>query len=146
MPRHMRTIRIWMLIGASAGYIAAGSGTAILAGAVASPAAVKAWRWSAWLLSLLIFGLHFAGERRFRTRPMSGAVYLACAVALGATGVAALGPLRAHWAEPARGRLVLLSIVTWPLLTGVPAFVVAWSARLLLARATRTPSPDSRAA
>jgi hypothetical protein len=131
-----------MLIAVSAGYILAGFGTTILAGSASSLAAVKAWRLGAWLLSLIIFGLHFAGERRFRTRPASGALYIACAVAVGAAGVAALGPLRAHWAEPARLRLVLLSIVAWPLLTGVPAFVVALSGRLLL-DTSRTSGADS---
>jgi len=124
---------------ASAGYVFAGSGTALFAGGASSLAEVKAWRLGSWLLSVLVFSCHFAGERRLRTRPVSSARVLAGAVALGAFGVAALGPLRAHWGEPARLRLVLLSIVAWPLITGVPAFLVALSARGLLDR-TRGPS------
>jgi hypothetical protein len=145
MLPHLRMVRASMLVVASAGYVLAGTGTAVLAGSASSPAAVKAWRLCAWLLSLVVFGFHFAGERRCRTRPVSGAMYLASAVALGAVGVAALGPLRAHWSEPARLRLALLSIVAWPLLTGVPAFVVALSGRLLLDRAGNASGPHSRA-
>jgi len=130
----MRMTRAWMFVLASAGYVLAGAGTAFLAGSASSAAAVKAWRLGSWLFSLLIFGCHFAGERRLRSGPVSSARILASAVALGACGVAALGPLRAHWGDPARSRLVLLSIVAWPLITGVPAFLVALSARLLFDR------------
>jgi hypothetical protein len=139
-------LRAWMLVLASAGYIFAGAGTALFAGSASSAAAVKAWRLGSWLLSVLVFSCHFAAERHFRTRPVRSASVLACAVALGACGVAALGPLRAHWGEPARFRLVLLSVVAWPLITGVPAFFVALIARRLFDR-TRQPSASaSRAA
>jgi hypothetical protein len=142
----MRMIRTWMLVLASAGYVVAGSGFAILTGLASSPAGVKAWRLGSWLLSLVIFGCHFIGERRLRSRPVSSATIIACAVAVGALGVAALGPLRAHWGEPARSRLILLSIVAWPLITGVPAFFVALSARLLFDGAGRRSASESRAA
>ena len=142
----MRMIRTWMLLLASAGYVLAGNGFAILTGFASSPAGVKAWRLGSWLLSLLIFACHFAGERRLRTRPLSSATILAGAVALGAFGVAALGPLRAHWGDPARSRLVLLSIVAWPLITGVPAFFVALIARLLVDRTWGRSTSESRAA
>lgn len=135
--------RTWMLILASAGYVLAGNGFAVLAGLASSPAGVKAWRLGSWLLSLLIFACHFAGERRLRTRPVRSATILACAVALGAFGVAVLGPLRAHWDEPARSRLVLLSIVAWPLITGVPAFFVALTARLLVDRVGRRSASEA---
>jgi hypothetical protein len=68
-------------------------------------------------------------------------MYVAFAVALGAAGVAALGPLRAHWDEPTRLRLILLSVVAWPLLTGVPAFLVALFGRVLLDHARGLPIP-----
>lgn len=135
-----------MLVLASAGYVVAGSGLATLTGLASSPAGVKAWRLSSWILSLLIFGCHFAGERRLRARPVLSATIVACAVALGALGVAALGPLRAHWGDPARSRLIMLSIVAWPLLTGVPAFLVALGARIVVDRARRPPAADSRVA
>jgi hypothetical protein len=140
------TVRSRMFVLASAGYIFAGSGTAFLAGSASSPAGVKAWRLGSWILSLLIFACHFAGELRFRTRPRNSAGIIACAVALGAFGVAVLGPLRAHWGEPDRSRLALLSIVAWPLITGVPAFFVALCARLLVDRARRPSASESHSA
>jgi hypothetical protein len=63
--------------------------------------------------------------------------------------VAVLGPVRAHWGEPSRLKLVLLSIVAWPVITAVPAFVVALIGGIVLDRLTGTrlssrPRPDER--
>lgn len=102
-----------------------GTGTSVLAAAVSSAAAGKGSRLAAWLLSLVVFGVHFTIERRRDRRRVRVAASVALAVAIGAFGVAALGPIRTHWADPARLRLALLSLVAWPLLTGLPAFVVA---------------------
>lgn len=110
---------------AGAAYVAIGTGTTVLAGSASSLAGVKAWRLAAWLLSLAVFGLHFAMERRRFDGHVRVAVHVALGVALGALGVAALGPARAHWADASRTRLVLLSLVAWPIITGVPAFATA---------------------
>ena len=142
----MRILRAWTFVLASAAYIFAGTGFALVAGSATSTATVKAWRLGSWLLSILVFGCHFAVERHWRTRPVSSASILACAVAVGACGVAALGPLRVHWGEPARWRLVLLSVVAWPLMTGVPAFLLALTARRLFDRMRDPSAAASRAA
>ena len=110
---------------AGAAYVLVNTGTAILAGQASTPFGVKAWRLAAWLLSLAVFGIHFAVERRRHVQRPSAAVEVALGVALGAVAVAAFGPLRAHWAEPSRLKLVVLSVIAWPILTGVPAFAVA---------------------
>ena len=126
--------RIATILLAGAGYVVASVGAAALSGTVS----VKTWRLAAWLLSLAIFITHFVIERRRLPRSSSVAARVAIAVAIGAFGVAALGPLRAHWGEPSRPRLILLSIVAWPVMTGVPAFVAALIGGLVLDRLTGT--------
>lgn len=130
----MRHLRVWTVVLASAGYIVVGFGFAILAGMASSPTGVKTWRLAAWLFSLLIFGVHLAIERPRHGSRRAAAVQVALAVALGALGVAILGPFRAHWGEPNLAKLALLSLVAWPLLTGVPAFVVALTIGVILDR------------
>lgn len=137
MLRAARHDRVLPLLLAAAAYVVAGIGTAALAGMTTSAGGVKGWRAAAWLLSLAVFAIHFAIEHRRRVRPSSVALQVALAVSLGAFGVAALGPLRAHWADPSRLRLALLSVVAWPVLTGVPAFLVALLGSFLLDRHAR---------
>ena len=121
----MRQIRAWTLLIPSVAYVLIGVGTAALAGMATSPGAVKGWRLAAWLLSLGVFGMHLASERRRHHRALAVATRVALGVALGALGLAAFGPVRSHWGEPSRLKLIVLSLVAWPLLTGLPAFVVA---------------------
>ncbi|HSQ30423.1 MAG TPA: hypothetical protein VLN49_11270 [Gemmatimonadaceae bacterium] len=146
----MRQMRVWTILVAGVAYVVVGIGTALLAGAASSPTGVQAWRLAAWLLSLAVFGVHLAIERgRHEHRPGAArhiASQVALAVALGALGVAALGPMRSHWREPHMVRLALLSLVAWPVLTGVPAFAVAWMLVLILDRlGVRTRASRSRA-
>ena len=140
----MRQSRSWTLLIVAAAYVLVGMGTAFLAGTASSQAGVKAWRFVAWFASLLVFAFHLVRERARGDGRTRAALWVAAAVALGAAGVAALGPLRAHWSEPARLRLALLSVVAWPLLVGIPAFCVAVVFGALLERRSRirpTPGP-----
>ena len=143
---NLRT-RAEVVLLAGAAYVLVGTGTAILAGMAPSSAGVKGWRFAAWLLSLVVFAVHFAIERHRDARRVSVAARVALAVAIGAFGVAALGPFRMHWGEPARLKLAMLSLVAWPLLTGIPAFVVALIGNIVLDRlAGGTHASRSRAA
>jgi len=142
----MRQIRVWTSLLAGAGYIVASTTPPVVAGMSPRPLPAQWWRIAAWVLSLVVFAWHLAAERRLRTQPFRAAMYVAFAVALGAAGVAALGPLRAHWGEPTRLRLILLSVVAWPLLTGIPAFLVALLGRVLLDRARALSDSQSRTA
>lgn len=125
MPRDMRRTLDATVLLAGVAYVAIGTGTTVLAGSASSLVGVKAWRLAAWLLSLAVFGLHFALERRRSNSHLHVALQVALGVALGALGVAALGPVRAHWADPSRTKLTLLSLVAWPIITGLPAFAAA---------------------
>src|SRR5689334_4646803 len=126
----MRRTDAWTVLVSGAAYAIIGIGTAVLASVTGG----KTWRIAAWLFSLAVFALHFAFERRKRAERLGLATRLALGVALGALVVAALGPVRAHWAEASRTKLVLLSLIAWPILTGVPAFLVAWVGGFLFDR------------
>ena len=85
-----------------------------------------AWRRAAWLLSLVTFAGHLAYEQlRFQSTVRSTAAHTAAAVALGAFLLAAAGPVRSHWGEAQFLRISLLSLAAWPILMGVPAYLVA---------------------
>ena len=131
------------MVCAGCAYVGIGVGTAALAGAASSPAAVKAWRLVAWAVSLAIFITHVAVEHTQGRRRASSALYVAAAVALGAFGVALLGPVRSHWGEPQLMRVAMLSLVVWPVLTGVPAVGVAMAADALLPGRRTDSSPSS---
>src|SRR5437660_12062689 len=50
---------------------------------------VKSWRLAAWVISALAYGFHICYERfRLRNSPLSAALHVASAVALGALGLA----------------------------------------------------------
>jgi hypothetical protein len=90
-----------------------------------SPGEVKGWRLAAWLLGFGVFGIHFVSERHRHQRALGVAVRVALAVALGAFGLAVFGPVRTHWGESSQLRLAAFSLIAWPLLTGLPAFLLA---------------------
>ena len=137
-PRtRQRKAAIILIAGAS--YVLIGTGTSILG----ASAGAKAWRLAAWVLSLVVFVIHFVIERNGDSRRVRVAARVALAVAIGALGVAALGPMRTHWADPARPRLVLLSLVAWPVLTGLPAFVVALLGGIVLDRLSSHPEASA---
>jgi xanthine/uracil permease len=131
----MRQVRGFSVLVAGAAYVLIGTATAMLAQRASTAAVVKEWRAAAWLLSLAVFAMHFAFERRRDPRRARVATKVALGVALGAFGLAALGPVRAHWADPSRSKIVMLSLLAWPILLGVPAFLATLVGSLLLDRA-----------
>ena len=99
---------------------------------------VKVWRLAAWLVSAVAYAAHICYERfRLRNSPRSAALHVALAVALGAFGLAvganihslSLGSTHEHQ------RLLLLALGLWPIITSLPAFLVALGAGWLLASA-----------
>lgn len=111
---------------AGAAYAVAGVATADLAKGATSIQSRNGWRLAAWVLSALVFMSHVAYERlRARETVPRTARHAAGAVALGAFLLAAAGPVRAHWADEHFWRVTALSLVLWPVLTGIPAFLAA---------------------
>lgn len=117
------------------GYVLVGMASSALAGGATTSRGTTTWRLVGWVLSLAIFVMHIVATRRRHPLPGSGsAADVAIAVAMGAFVLAALGPVRSHWSDPHLARVAVLSLVAWPVLTGVPAFGVALLARHLLDR------------
>jgi hypothetical protein len=93
------------------------------------------WRLAAWLICGVAFAIHIGlAYFRFRNSPSRTALHVAAAVALGAFALAAAANIRALTTGTGNQRLLALALVIWPLITGLPAFVVAFVATTVLAR------------
>ena len=93
------------------------------------------WRLAAWLICAVAFALHICVTYfRFGNSPRSTALHAAISVALGALALAATANIHALTAGTGNRRLLALALVIWPMITGVPAFVVALVAVAVLAR------------
>ena len=113
------------------GYSAVGIGFA----ALANPAAHQArfiWRLSAWVASAALYAVHIGYEHyRLGNSPRSTAFHAAVAVALGGFGLAVSASL--HSRHP-----LVLALALWPIITGLPAFLVALAVGAVLARLHRS--------
>jgi hypothetical protein len=99
---------------------------------------VHAWRLAAWVVSAIAYASHMAYERfRLRNSPAAAALHIAGAVALGALGLAVSANVHSlsTAATSRRQSFLLLSLVIWPVITAVPAFLVALGIQVVLARA-----------
>ena len=93
------------------------------------------WRLAAWLICAVAFAIHIAlAYFRFRNSPRTTALHAAVSVALGAFALAAAANIHALTAGTGNRRLLALALLIWPVITGVPAFVVAFVATALFAR------------
>ena len=104
---------------------------------------VRAWRLAAWLVSAGLYGAHILYERfGLRSAPRSAALHVGLAVALGGFGLAAAANIHSVsvGASDRQRRLLLIALVVWPIMTGLPAFLVTWvvSGILTRLRLTRT--------
>jgi len=96
---------------------------------------VHVWRLAAWIASGAAFAAHIGYELfTLRNSPRSTAWHAAVAVAIGAFGLAVAGMINA-WLSASEIRATwLLALVVWPLITAVPAFLVAFVVGTVLAR------------
>lgn len=93
------------------------------------------WRLAAWVVSFLIYWTHFAYERlRPGSSPRVVAMRVATAVAIGAFGIAVAGMARSISAQHSVKPTWLLALVLFPLVTAVPAFLVALVTAVAMAR------------
>lgn len=109
--------------------------------AFALPAShARAWRLAAWAVSGVVYAIHLGFERfRLRNSSLLSALHAASAAALGALGLAvganihslSVGSTSQHQ------RLLLIALVAWPVITGVPAFLVGLGVSSLLAKWSR---------
>ena len=119
-------------------YFVVGYGSAALDPSVPDRARF-AWRLAAWAVSAAVFAAHISYEHfRLGDSPRAIALHSAAAVALGAFLLAAAATVHAATAtsHAPYGRF-LLALVLWPIITALPAFLVALVAGALLARLPR---------
>jgi hypothetical protein len=84
------------------------------------------WRLGAWFIAFLAFAIHIGLEHfRFHNPPFRAAFHVAAAVSLGAFGLATAANIHALRAGTGNQRLLALALVIWPIIAGVPAFIVA---------------------
>jgi hypothetical protein len=103
---------------------------------------VQTWRLAAWVVSALGYAAHIAYERfRLQNPPRSAALHVALAVALGAFGLAVGANIHSLSAGSTteHRQLLLLSLGIWPVMTALPAFLVALGINAVLARAFASP-------
>jgi hypothetical protein len=93
------------------------------------------WRRLAWLLSGIAFAAHIGFEHfRLRNSPRKTAMHASVAAALGACGLAVAANVQRWLFASGNQRALGIALVAWPLLTGLPAFVVAMVAAAVLNR------------
>lgn len=124
---------------AAACYAALGIVFAWLAGRSATIPMRGAWRLTAFALSAVVFLAHIRYEvRRLAHEPRTAAFRAALAVALGALVLAAKAFSLSVAAASDRSHIT--AFLVWPIITGVPAFLVAW-----VVAAALSPLPGARA-
>ena len=95
----------------------------------------RAWRLAAWVVSGLLYAMHFRFELfRLRNPPRMLALHLAVAVAIGAFALALALLMRSVAVQGSLDPKWLLALVLFPLVTALPAFLVALVAAVALAR------------
>jgi hypothetical protein len=117
-------------LGAPCRHVIVGVGFAPL-----SVASVFFWRLAAWMVSAVVYAAHLGYEHfRIRNSPRSTALHVAFGAAVGAFGLAAAAIVHSLLTGTGNLRLLRIALVIWPLITGVPAFLVALVLTALLAR------------
>jgi hypothetical protein len=116
-------------------YLVAGVAFGTLAGWSGSNQMRVAWRLAAWVISTAAFAAHIAYEHaRLRSPPRTTALHASLAVALGAFALAVAANVHALAASSQQHALALaLALVLWPVVTALPAFMVALAAAAGLA-------------
>ena len=113
-----------ILVGVLYFAVAITSGT--LAGAAASNQMRFFWRLSAFIISGVVFAVHIVYEHfRLRNTARPTAWHASVAVAFGAFTLALLANIQDLGSASGYRPRMLIALVAWPLLTAVPAFIVA---------------------
>jgi hypothetical protein len=87
----------------------------------------RMWRLAAWVISAVIYGLHIGYEQfRLRRRFVASSFHVAVAAAIGGFALAVAAVVHSFLVQPPYPRSrFYLALVLWPMLTGVPALLVA---------------------
>lgn len=124
---HKSWIRAALLVGAV--YFLIGRGSTL----PADPLGV--WRLAAWVASAGVAAAHIGYESfRLNNSPRTTALHAAIAVAFGAFALALAANINDLGSASGYRPRMLIALVAWPLLTAVPAFILALAAAAVLAR------------
>jgi hypothetical protein len=108
-------------------YVSVGIVSSALAGTSTSSGMRTFWRLSAFVVSAVVLAVHVGHERvRLREPAQRAAWHASVAVALGALFLAVAANLHDLRSAAGYRPRMLIALFAWPLLTAVPAFVVAW--------------------
>jgi len=134
--------RHWVLRAIVLGFVYCALGVifGVMAGYAGGGRATVAWRLAAWVGSAIIYAAHIVYEQfRLRNSPGVVAFHAATAAAVGGFGLAVMAALHRASSSPsgASMHLYALALVAWPLITGLPAFIVALVLSEILARIPR---------
>ena len=97
---------------------------------------MRVWRLAAWLLSAGVYAAHIWYEHfTLRNAPRNTALHVGTAVGIGGLALAVAAMIHSLFVPPnyPRSRF-LLALVVWPIVTAVPAFLVALVVGAVLAR------------
>ena len=93
------------------------------------------WRLGAWVICAVAFAIHIGLEHfRYRDSLYRTALHTSASVSLGAFALAVAANIHALRTGTGNQRLLALAFVIWPIMAGVPAFIVALVVAAVLAR------------
>ena len=116
-------------------YLAIGFASATLANGVASKSMRFIWRLSAFIGTAIVFAAHIGYEHfRFRNPARATAWHTSVAVALGGFALALAANIHDLGSAAGYRSRMFIALAAWPLLTAVPAFIVAMIAGTVLDR------------
>ena len=93
------------------------------------------------MVSAFVYAAHIGYEHfRIRSSPRSTALHVAFGAAVGAFGLAAAAIVHSLLTGTGNLRLLRIALLIWPLITAVPAFVVAFVLAVALAQVPRRPA------
>ena len=112
------------LLGAA--YFVFGVAFATFASWAGSSSMRENWNRLGFLASAVAFAVHIGYEHfRLRNSPLKTATHVSIAVALGAFALAVKANVHGLSVGTSNQRLLVVALAAWPLITAVPAFVVA---------------------
>jgi hypothetical protein len=118
-------------------YSIVGIVSSALAGAAGSEQTRVFWRVAAWAVRGVLYAAHIRYEHfRLGNSPGSIALHVAMAVAVGAFGLAAAATVHSLMSAEYRPAYVV-ALVAWPVITALPALVIALALSATLARVGR---------
>lgn len=95
---------------------------------------VITWRLAAWVACGILYALHLTHENfRLRNPPLTTAWHVGTAVAIGGFGLAVAATVHSLFVAPNYDRSkFIVALIVWPIITGIPAFIVALVVALVM--------------